>query len=145
MQFHCYVEGPEQMSQTNATLIVGVRASSVGRVLGRYTSFRATYQFRTGSNLPSDEIFSECKRNKSVGMYVVWLSPAGYSGFTGISRDLQMCSGLPPPQAALVTVASGEKGPCVVWCNSGGERFRIIGRGILIGMITDLWLLGGGH
>ena len=51
-------------------------------------------------------------------MYVVWLSPAGCDGFTGISRDAEMCSGFPPPQAALVTVASGKRGPWVVWCNS---------------------------
>ena len=51
----------------------------------------------------------------SVGMYVVWLSPA-------ISRDAEMCSGFPPPQAPLVTVASGEKGLWVVWCNSGEIR-----------------------
>ena len=45
----------------------------------------------------------------SMGMYVVWLSPSGCGGFTGISRDAQMCFGFPPPQAALVTVASGER------------------------------------
>ena len=43
-------------------------------------------------------------------MYVVWLSQAGCGGFTGISRDAEMCSGFPPPQIALVAVASGEKG-----------------------------------
>ena len=41
---------------------------------------------------------------------MVWLSPAGCGGFTGISREAEMCSGFPPPQAVLVTVASGEKG-----------------------------------
>ena len=45
-----------------------------------------------------------------MGKYVVWLSPVGCGGFTGISRDVEMCSGFPSPQAALVTVASGEKG-----------------------------------
>ena len=43
-------------------------------------------------------------------MYVVWLSPGGFGGFTGIFRDAEICPGFPPPQAALVTVASGEKG-----------------------------------
>ena len=44
--------------------------------------------------------------------------------------------GFPSPQVALVTVAYGEKGFWVVWCNSGEVRLRIIGREILIGMIT---------
>ena len=44
-----------------------------------------------------------------MGMYVVWLSPAGCGGFTGISRNAEMCSGFPPPQVALVTVASGKR------------------------------------
>ena len=61
-------------------------------------------------------------------MYVVWLSPGGSSGFTGISRDAEICPGFPPPQAALVTVASGEKGLCVVWCSSGEVRFKGQGR-----------------
>ena len=43
-------------------------------------------------------------------MYVVWLPKAGCGGFTGISRDAEMCYGFSLPQAALVTVASGEKG-----------------------------------
>ena len=42
-------------------------------------------------------------------MYVVWLSPAGCGGFTGISRDAEMCSGFPPPQVALVNFASWGK------------------------------------
>ena len=37
-----------------------------------------------------------------MGMYVVWLSPAGCGGFTGVSRDVEMCSGFPPPQAGVV-------------------------------------------
>ena len=41
---------------------------------------------------------------------MVWLSPAGCGGFTGISRDAEMCFGFSPSQAALVNVASGEKG-----------------------------------
>ena len=40
-------------------------------------------------------------------------------------------------QAALVTVASGERGLWVVWCNSGEVMLRLRGREILIGMITD--------
>ena len=59
-----------------------------------------------------------------MGMYVVCLSQAGCGGFTGISWDAEMCSGFPPPQAVLVTVASGEKGLWVVWCNSGEIRVK---------------------
>ena len=70
-------------------------------------------------------------------LYVVWLSPGGYGGFTGISRDAEKCPGFPPPQAALVTVAFGEKGLWVVWCNSGEVMLRLRGREILNGMITD--------
>ena len=68
-------------------------------------------------------------------MYVVWLSPAGCGGFTGISRDAEMCSGFPPPQAALVTVASGEKGLWVDWCNSGEIMVKEQGRAIRIDRI----------
>ena len=46
----------------------------------------------------------------SVHMYVVWLSPGGSGGFTGIFRDAEICPGFPPPQAALVIATSGEKG-----------------------------------
>ena len=70
-----------------------------------------------------------------MGMYVVWLSPAGCGGFTSIFRDAEMCSGFPPPQTALVTVASGEKGLWVVWCNSGEIRVKEQGREIRIDMI----------
>ena len=66
---------------------------------------------------------------------MVWLSPAGCGGFTGISRDAEMFSGFPPPQAALVTVASGEKGLWVVWCNSGKIRVKEQGREIRIDRI----------
>ena len=70
-------------------------------------------------------------------MYVVWLSPGGFGGFTGIFRDAEICPGFPPPKAALASVASGEKGLWVVWCNSGEVMLRLRGREILIGMITD--------
>ena len=76
---------------------------------------------------------------------MVWLSPAGCGGFTGISRDAEMCSGFPPPQAALVTVASGEKGLWVVWCNSGEIRVKEQRREIRIDRIQiyvriiDVW------
>ena len=53
------------------------------------------------------------------------------------SRDAEICPGFPPPQAALVTVTSGEKG---LWVVYGEVRLRVIGREILIGMITDQWL-----
>ena len=70
-------------------------------------------------------------------MYVVWLSAGGSGGFAGISRDAEICPGFPPPQAALVTVASGGRGLWVVCSNSGEVMLRLRGREILIGMITD--------
>ena len=66
-----------------------------------------------------------------MGMYVVWLSPAGCSGFIGLSREAEMCSGFPPPQTALVAVAS----LWVVWCNSGEVRVKEQGREIRIDRI----------
>ena len=42
--------------------------------------------------------------------------------------DAEICPGFPPPQAALVTVASGEKELWVVWCNSGEVWFKGQGR-----------------
>ena len=83
-----------------------------------------------------------------MGMYVVWLSPAGCGGFTGISRDANMCSGFPQPQAALVTVAFGEKGLWVVGCNSGEIRVKEQGGGsALTGFkyMLGLSMYGGGH
>ena len=56
-----------------------------------------------------------------------------------------MCPGFPPPEAALVTVASGEKGLWVVWCNSGEVRFKEREREIRIDRIqicvriNDVW------
>ena len=64
-----------------------------------------------------------------MGMYMVWLSPAGCRGFTAIFWEAEMCSGFPPPRTALVTVASGEKGLWVVWCNSGEVRVKEQGGG----------------
>ena len=58
------------------------------------------------------------------GMYVVWLSPSERGGFTGAFREAEMCLGFPPPQAAHVTVVSGEKGLWVVWYNSDVVRLR---------------------
>ena len=78
-------------------------------------------------------------------MYVVLLSTGGSGGFTGISRDAEVCPDFPPPPADLVTVASGEKGLWVVWCNSGEVRFKERGREIRIDMIQicvriiDVW------
>ena len=43
-------------------------------------------------------------------MYVVWLLTGGSGGFTGISWDAKICSGFPPPQAALAVGTSREKG-----------------------------------
>ena len=78
-------------------------------------------------------------------MYVVWLSPGGFGGFTGIFRDAEICPGFPPPKAALATVASGEKGLWVVWCNSGEIRVKEQEREIRIDRIQtyvriiDVW------
>ena len=41
-------------------------------------------------------------------MYVVWLSPGGFGGFTGIFRDAKICPGFLPPQTALAIAASGK-------------------------------------
>ena len=38
--------------------------------------------------------------------------------------NAEMCPGFPPPQAALVTAASGDKGLWVVWCSSEEVRLR---------------------
>ena len=70
-----------------------------------------------------------------MGMYVVWLSPAGCGGFISIFWDAEMCSGIPPPQAALVTVASWKRGLWVVWCNSGDVKVKEQGREISIDRI----------
>ena len=43
-------------------------------------------------------------------------------------RDAEICPRFPPPKAALVTVASGEKGLWVVWCNSDEDRVKGQGR-----------------
>ena len=81
------------------------------------------------------KIFWNAVEVRSVGMYVVWLSPTGCGGFTGIIREAEMCSGFPPPKVALVTVTSGEKGLWVVWCNSGEVRVKEQGREIHIDRI----------
>ena len=44
-----------------------------------------------------------------------------------------MCSGFPPPQAALLTVASGKKGFWVLWCNSAEVRVKEQGKSALTG------------
>ena len=82
---------------------------------------------------------------------MVWLSPGGFGGFTCIFRDAEICSGFPPPKAALVTVASGEKGLWVVCCNSGEDRFKGQGRENLNDGNTTIRYnkvkvtVGGGH
>ena len=38
--------------------------------------------------------------------------------------NAEMYPGFPPPQAALVTAAGGDKGLWVVWCNSDEVRLR---------------------
>ena len=38
--------------------------------------------------------------------------------------NAEMCPGFPPPQAALVTAAAGDKGLWVVWCISDEVRLR---------------------
>ena len=57
-----------------------------------------------------------------------------------------MCSGFPPPQTALVTVASGENGTLgSIWCNSGEVRVKEQGSEIRIDriqicvMIINVW------
>ena len=47
----------------------------------------------------------------------------------------EICPGFPPPQAAHVTVASGEKGLWVVWYNSDVVKVKVQGREISIGRI----------
>ena len=59
-----------------------------------------------------------------------------------------MCSGFPPPQATLVTVASGEKGLWVVWCNSARSGLRNKGgKSALTGFkyLLGLSMYGDGH
>ena len=47
----------------------------------------------------------------------------------------EICPGFPPPQAAHVTVASGEKGLWVVWYDSDVVKVKAQGREIRIGRI----------
>ena len=47
----------------------------------------------------------------------------------------EICPGFPPPQAARVTVASGENGLWVVWYNSDVVKVKAQGREIRIGRI----------
>ena len=49
----------------------------------------------------------------------------------------EICPGFPPPQAARVTVASGEKGLWVVWCDS--DVVKAQGREIRINPVTVEW------
>ena len=79
---------------------------------------------------------------------MVWLSPSECGGFTGTFREAEMCPGFPPPQAARVTVISGEKGLWVVWYNSDVVMLRNKGREIRIGRIqlcVRVMVYGGGH
>ena len=71
-------------------------------------------------------------------MYVVWLSPGGFGGFTGIFRDAEICPGFPPPKAALVTVASGEKGLWVQAQREGNPHWHDYGLMVRV-------MVGGGH
>ena len=47
----------------------------------------------------------------------------------------EICPGFPPPQAARVTVASGEKGLWLVWYDSDVVKVKAQGREIRIGRI----------
>ena len=47
----------------------------------------------------------------------------------------EICPGFPPPQAARVTVASGEKGLWVIWYDSDVVKVKAQGREIRIGRI----------
>ena len=79
---------------------------------------------------------------------MVWLSPSERGGFTGTFREAEMCPGFPPPQAARITVVSGEKGLWVVWYNSDVVRLRNRGRkSALTGFkyVLGLSMYGGGH
>ena len=79
-------------------------------------------------------------------MYVVWLSPGGFGGFTGIFRDAEICPGFPPPKAALATVASWEKGQYGVTVARLGLRNKG-GKSALTGFkhMLGLSMYGGGH
>ena len=79
-----------------------------------------------GSSPGLGEIFVEIYQ-EPVGMFVVWLSPSECGGFTGTFWEAEMCSGFSPPQAACVTVVSGEKGLLVVWYNS--DVVRLMNKG----------------
>ena len=59
---------------------------------------------------PASKSLSVWRVRDFVRKYVVWLSQGGSGGFTGIFRDVEICPGFPPPQAALVTVAPRERG-----------------------------------
>ena len=50
-------------------------------------------------------------------------------------RYAEICPGFPPPQAARITVAFGEKGLWVVWYDSNVVKVKAQGRGIRIGRI----------
>ena len=50
----------------------------------------------------------------------------------------EICPGFPPPQAARVTVASGEKGLWVVWYDSDVVKAKAQGREIRIDRIQDV-------
>ena len=55
-----------------------------------------------------------------------------------------MCPGFPPPQAARVTVVTGEKGLWVVWYNSDVVRLRNkAGKSAYV--LAGLSVNGGGH
>ena len=41
------------------------------------------------------------EKKKSVGMYVVWLSPSGRGGLQAYPGDAEVCPSFPPSQAAL--------------------------------------------
>ena len=60
-------------------------------------------------------------------MYAVWLLPFGRVVSQAYSGNAEMCPGIPPSQAALVTAAAGDKGLWVVWCISDEVRQRGVG------------------
>ena len=72
---------------------------------------------------------------------MVWLSPSERGGFTGTFREAEMCPGFHPPQAACVTVVSGEKWLWVIWYNNDVVRLRNkgIGRIQICVMDINIW------
>ena len=68
-------------------------------------------------------------------MYVVWLSPGGRGGFTGISRVCRDMSWLSSTSGSSRHCCIWGKVVWVVWYNSDVVRVKVQGREIRIGRI----------